>query len=170
MRCMFRRRRSGRGRADSPLMELRLQALHANAAVLNIEPSERFPNVFGVVMDTTYENGIATLVAFADGTTSLYTSTGFGIIGGGAHAQVVRAGRALLRSAEEHLHEFIPDRSDDPPQVGSVTIRLLTFASRVAATEEESSLGAGRSPLSPVFHEAHAVIAELRKIEESAQT
>ena len=167
---MFRRRRSARRPDDTPLTELRRRALHADAAVLGIEPSEHLENVFGVVMDTTYTNGVATLVAFADGTTSLYTSSGFGIIGGGAHPQVVRAGQSLLRSAKEHLQEFSPDASDEPPQVGSVTIRLLTFGRRVAATEDESLLGAGRSPLSSVFHAAHVVIAELRRIHESEHT
>ena len=151
-------------------MELRLRALHATAAALGIEPTERFRTVYGVVMDTTYENGTATLVVFADGTTSLYTSTGFGIIRGGGHAQVVRAGRSLLKLAEAHRSEFPPDASDDPPQVGHVTIRLLTFAGRVAVTEDESALGAGRSSVSPVFHQAHAVITELRRLEESGQT
>ena len=49
-----------------------------------MQPTERFPNVFGVVMDMTYPSGVATLVTFADGTASLYTSTGGGIIGGGS--------------------------------------------------------------------------------------
>lgn len=149
------------------MTELRHQALNADAAALGMAPSDRFPNVFGVVMDTAYEIGVATLVAFADGTTSLYTSTGSGIIGGGAHAQVVKAVRALLRIAEDHRSEFSPDPSDEPPPVGSVTMRLLLFSGRVAVTEEETALGEGQRATSPLFHAAHAVIAELRHLDEA---
>ena len=164
---MFRRRKAAQSSEDSPLTELRLQALRVDAAMLGIEPSAELRDVFGVVMDTTYTRGVATLVALADATTSLYTSTGFGIIGGGGHPQVVTAGQSLLRTAEEHLDHFGPDESDDPPPVGSVTIRLLTFERRLAATEDESLLGAGHRPLSQVFYAAHDVIAELRRIDEA---
>jgi hypothetical protein len=152
------------------MVELRLRALHSDASELGMEPTERFPNVFGVVMDTTYPNGVATVVVFADGTASLYTSTGFGIIGGGGHSQVVRAGRALLRSAEDQRSAFLPDTSDESPPEGAVTIRLLTIDGRLAVTDEELVLGEGRSPVSPVFHAAHAVITELRQIDEAARS
>lgn len=64
--------------------------------------------VFGVVMDTTYESGTATLVALADGTVSLYMSSGSGIIGGGGHAQIAAAGRQAIEVAADHLAEFGP--------------------------------------------------------------
>ncbi len=164
---MFRRRRDDQRPHSNPTAELRLRALHADATDFGMAPTEQFPNVFGVIMDVAYPNGVATLVAFADGTVSLYTSTGSGIIGGGAHPQVVSASQALLRTVENHRSGFLPDPSDEPPPVGSVTIRLLTYRGRVAATEEEVVLGEGRSPLSPVFHAAHGVITELRQIDEA---
>jgi hypothetical protein len=166
---VFRRGRRKSPEQSNPLPELRLRALHANPAELGMAPTERFPNVFGVVMDTTYPNGIATLVALADGTTSLYTNTGFGVIGGGSHANVVRAGRALLRAAEEHWARFVADDSDDPPPEGRVTLRLLTYEGRRSLTDYENALGEGRSDVSPIFHAAHAVIAELRQIDETRQ-
>jgi hypothetical protein len=147
---------------------LRLAALHADAQQLDMAPTAALPAVFGVVMDTTYPSGVVTLVAFADGATSLYTSTGFGIIGGGAHSQVVQAGRALLELAEAHRAAFDADPSDAPPPAGSVTIHLLTHTGRLATTEDEQHLGEGRSHLSPVFHAAHGVIAELYAIHDAA--
>lgn len=166
---MFRRRKGEERPDGDPMVELRRRALHADASDYGMEPTERFPNVFGVVMDTTYPNGVVTLVAFADGTASLYTSTGFGIIGGGGHPQVVRAGRALLRAAEDQRSACLPDPSDEAPPEGAVTIRLLTYAGRMAVTEEEVVLGEGHSALSGVFHAAHGVITELRQIDEAAR-
>ena len=57
-------------------------------------------STWGAVMETGYPNGVASLVCLRDGTTSLYTSTGGGIIGGGAHDPVVRANHALLATIE----------------------------------------------------------------------
>lgn len=56
--------------------------LGLRSMVMSIPPEEiGIPDdveVFGVIMDTTYPNGTATLIALADGTVSLYTSTGPG--------------------------------------------------------------------------------------------
>jgi hypothetical protein len=152
---------------ENPGTELRLQALRADPAEYGMKPSDELPHVFGVAVDMAYPNGTATLVAFADGTTSLYTSTGSGVIGGGGHPQVVRANRVLLRTGEDHLQAFAPDTSENPPAPGSATIRLLTYDGRMAVTEDVNILGEGRSPASPVFHAAHGVLTELRQVSEA---
>ena len=160
---MFRRGKRN-VRENEPEPDMRAMALNVDPESIGLRPSPEQPSVFGVVMDTTYDFGVVTLVALADGTTSLYTSTGFGVIGGGAHAQVVAANRRLLGLAEQSRPLFAPDTSDAAPPEGSVTLRLLTFEGRVAASEQEETLGMGGSPLSPLFHAGHAVISELRQL------
>lgn len=152
----------------NPMAELRLQALRADPDEYGMEPSDELPNVFGVVVDMAFPNGTATLVTFAEGTTSLYTSTGSGVIGGGGYPQVVRASQALLRAADDHLDAFAPDDSLEPPAPGSVTIRVLTYKCRLAVTEDYTVLGEGRSPASPVFHATHGVLTELREIDQGS--
>jgi hypothetical protein len=53
-------------------------------------------------MDWSMDNGTATLVAYDDGTTSLYTSTGGGVIGAGSHGEVRDAAEAF-EIAERHI-------------------------------------------------------------------
>jgi hypothetical protein len=160
---MFRRGKRD-AKENDPKPDMRAMALSVGPASIGLRPSPEQPSVYGVVMDTTYDFGVMTLVAFADGTTSLYATTGFGVIGGGAHPQVVAANQRLLRAAEQHRSLFAPDPSDAAPPEGAVTIRLLTFEGRLSATEQEETLGGGHSPLSPLFHAAHAVITELRQL------
>ena len=63
--------------------------------------------MWGVVMDTGLaDDGWHSLVVLADGTTSLYTSAAFGIIGAGTHEQVRLASDALLASTEQRLSSF----------------------------------------------------------------
>jgi hypothetical protein len=118
-------------------------------------------------METGYPNGTATLVCLSDGTTSLYTSSGFGIIGGGGHEAVVRENANLLAALAEHQGEMSPSTDHSLPGLGRTVIRALTAEGQRAFESDENELGEGHSPLSPVFHCAHAVISQLRLIDEA---
>lgn len=147
---------------------LRRQILEVSPADVGIEPSAELPDVFAVMMETGHDRGTSTLVALADGTTSLYLSSGGGIIGGGAHAQVAAATRALLLAVQRRLAEFTDPGNDEVPATDRVAIRALTYTGRRSVEADEDDLGYGRHPLSELFLAAHAVITELRLIEESA--
>lgn len=145
--------------------------LGLRSMVMSISPEEiGIPDdveVFGVIMDTTYPNGTATLIALADGTVSLYTSTGGGVIGGGAHDQIASAGKQLIAVAESHMADFESDPPDELPPAGWTLITARTRTGPLCVTALEDDFGYRRHPASPVFHAAHAVITELRQLEES---
>lgn len=71
-----------------------------------MSPSAELPRVFGVIMDTTFASGTVTLVALADGTASLYASTGGGVIGGGAHERVAVAAPAASQDSREQPQDI----------------------------------------------------------------
>jgi hypothetical protein len=168
---MFRRRDKDGPSNDVPApadvyLGLRNQILNVDPATIGLAvvPSSA---PWGCVMETGYPNGTATLVCLADGTTSLYTSSGFGIIGGGAHQGVVRANANLLAVLAEHEAEMSPSTDRSLPGVGRTIIRALTADGQRVFECAEDELGEGRSPLSPVFHAAHGVITQLRLIDEA---
>jgi hypothetical protein len=147
---------------------LRAQILGLDPAEAGLGQGPGRPAVWGALMDMGYPRGTATLVALADGTTSLYTSTGGGIIGGGFHRAVAAATGSFLADLERHLPLLKPDADPALPAAGQVIIRALTYGRRLAAQAPEDDLGHGRHPLSPVFHAAHRVITELRLIDETS--
>lgn len=174
---MFRRRKQGNSGSatDQLAAEQLFQGLRGQ--ILDLDPAEvgldRFSagrKVWGALMETGYPNGIATLVSLADGTTSLYTSTGGGMIGGGKHARVAAATRSFLIAAEDHLDLLSPDADSDIPGVGRVIIRALTYQGRYRAEVSEDDLGSGRHPLSVAFRAAHGVLTELRTIDQARGT
>jgi hypothetical protein len=120
-----------------------------------------------VVMDWALDGGAATLVAFDDGTTSLYTSTGGGIIGAGSHASVRRAAEAFRAEAARARGEFTPVEAADPmtlPPTNAATFYLITDSATLRAGPVETSrLAAGSHPLAPLGTLAQAVIAALRE-------
>jgi hypothetical protein len=148
------------------MRNLREQALTVSAEELKIVPSSTRPNVFGILMETGYSKGVASLVTFTDGTTSLYFSGGGGIIGAGQHATVRSTLETLFDIAEEHLGEFVVAASTPLPNVGEVRFYLRTFKGLVAAESSEDDLGFGRHQLSRLFHAGHATIAAVREVDE----
>jgi len=152
---------------ESVIDDMRSMALNIKAAELGIN-KESFPNeVFGVLMETGFEGGSFTLLFLAEGTTSLYFSNGGGIIGAGTH-ETVRKASSVLLSGANHFRPQTNAASDYPyPNKGEVNFYLVGFNGVTSYTAKEQDLGENKDLLSPLFHASHAVITELRQVEES---
>jgi hypothetical protein len=148
---------------------LRQQILRLDPVEVGLKPTDDLPAVWGLMMETGHQRGTSTLVALADGTTSLYLSSGGGIIGGGQHDQVVVATMRLLALAEVLLPELPVDRSEELPRTDRVVLRALTYAGPHAVEAAQDDLGYGRHRVSELFHAGHDVITELRLVHEAAR-
>lgn len=154
---MFGRRR----RRDTP-PDLRGMVLALRPDEAGLAPTSRHPRVWGAMLETGLDNGSFALVSLADGTTSLYLSTGGGVIGAGEHEHIAAASLAFLDSVEAHLDAYDSDTGDAPPPRGEAVLRALTYGGRLAVRAAEDDLGHDRHVLSPVFHRAHEVITHVR--------
>lgn len=170
---MFGRRKRPEGRQPAPLpaaevyLSLRDQIFTLDPASVGITAVPGGLSTWGCLMETGYPNGTATLVCLADGTTSLYTSSGGGIIGGGMHESVVLETQKLLQVTDDHLAEMSGSVSQQLPAAGHTTIRALTHDGPRTFEALEDDLGERRSALSPVFYAAQDVITQLRLIDEA---
>jgi hypothetical protein len=158
----FRKRKKANAAETS--RALRDQALSIRASQVGLQPNGS--RVWGILMETGYPEAVATLVAFADGTTSLYFSSGGGTIGAGEHLAVRTAAESLLRAADEHLSAFSPATEYPLPAVGRVRFYVHTFDGILTADRNEDDLGYERDALAPVFHAGHAVISAIRELDE----
>jgi hypothetical protein len=132
--AVFRPKRSSADRPTNAVYEgLRSNALGVTEATIGKAPPDH-PNVLGAVIDIPSDGGIASIVGMADGTTSMYTSTGGGTIGAGAHDVVATRTHALLTTLQ-HLIEMFPadDRVDLPP-ADLVQITVITPTGRRRAS------------------------------------
>jgi hypothetical protein len=132
-------------------------------------PSADAP-IWGALMDMRLmgmRRGSATLVALADGTTSLYTSTGGGVIGGHAHERVRRANAQFLDVANQLRNALEPTVATPIPAPGHNTFYALTDFGLLTGGGSSEELDQGRHPLSRLFHAAHGVITELRLTSEA---
>ncbi len=78
-----------------------------------------------------------------------------------------RRPRRLVALAEQALDVIPAVAHDGLPREGATTIRVLTYAGPHAVTAPSDDFGYDRHELSPLFHEAHAVIAEIRRLDEA---
>lgn len=146
--------------SEEPL-DLRGRILHADPATLGFWGSSG-REVWGAVMDMAFPGGVATLVSLEDGTTSLYTSTGGGVIGGGAHPPVVEATQAFLDAVAVYAPQFSATDNDDLPEPGHIRFHALVFDGRRGADAEESELQSRTHELWPLYYSGHQVITALR--------
>lgn len=151
--------------AASPTItqDLRIHALTAKAADFGIKAASLPGGVWGIVMDTQYPEGPATVVALADGSASLYLGNRSGIIGGGAHERVRVAAKAAVAAAAGQLHLLQPTTDFSLPKVNYTHIFALTSRGVYASGPiAEQVLGNNEHGLSPVFYAVQDVITALR--------
>ena len=149
--------------------KLRSKALRVDPSEIGLRPTADLPRVFGVMMETGYPEGCATLLALADGTTSLYLSPGGGFIGGGERPEIAATSKRFVRAAEEALDQLPPSRSESLPVNGRVVIRALTYDGHHVAEASEDDLGYDRHELSPLFYAGQDVITRLRQTDEAGR-
>lgn len=116
---------------------------------------------------------MVSLVTIADGTVSLYFSTGGGLIGIGQHQGPREACFDLLTLVPQFLQHAQPTTTFPLPNIGHTQFFFLTYDGAFMYDAPEKDLAFSRSPLSPLFHKAQAVITQARiaegKTKESAQ-
>ena len=139
--------------------------------VLGLTPEQlgdAFPadaQVLAMLMETGYPEAVATLIAVADGTTSLYFSNGGGVIGAGTHATVADASQRWLDAAAGALPELSAMTDPALPSEGLTQFVAVTRDGVRGLVAPEDDLGEGRHRLSPLFHAGHDVITQIRLVE-----
>ena len=144
--------------------ELRQKALTMPADTLGFRPSDRFPRVFGAIVEWPIGEHTATLVALMDGSASLYTTSTLAIIGGGQHERVRIAAMAFVEAAQPYAAQGIPAADTPYPAPGRVRFWLRSFESLLAIDAEEHAVTSGRDRLSALFGAGQDVLTELRQL------
>lgn len=147
-------------------LKLRSHILNLSPAEIGLSPSSITPHVWGVLMETGYTVGTSTLVSLADGTTSLFYSTGGGLLGSGEYSPVAKASKALVSQAENHLQHMSSANEFPLPEVGQVRFILLTYAGIFSAVVPEKTIASGAHQLSPLFKLANDTLSQLRLLAE----
>jgi len=151
-------------------LQLRNRILSLNPTEVGLTPTNAAPHAWGVLMETGYPVGYASLISLADGTTSLYYSTGGGMLGSGEYTPVAEASKALVAQAENHLQYVSRVNVFSLPELGQVKFIILTYACIYAGEAPEKTVAAGKHQLSPLYIKAQATLEQLRLLAEKKRT
>lgn len=141
---------------------LREMLLSAKPSDFGLTPTPELPRVWAAMMEWHVGTNVVSLVAVAEGSTSLYFSTGGGIIGGGEHESVRAENRKLLAFVEKSLEMFVPMASPPPVLKAAVSFTVLTYDGIRGARDKEEQITRQKSPLWPVYYLGQEVITALR--------
>ena len=165
---MLGRKKAAKRATDGATASLRDMILRNPPDELGFAPGKD-TELYGVLMETGYDSAIATIVSLADGTTSMYFSSGGGTIGAGEHERVANATRAFVAAAADFLSYAEPTTDFPSPALGEVRFQFLTFGGGLTAAAPEDDLGNQRDALSPLFYAGQDVITEIRLVQESGE-
>jgi hypothetical protein len=153
---------------DPTYLQLRARILHLDPAVMGLSPSSTIPKVWGVLMETGYAVGTASLVSLVDGTTSLYYSTGGGFLGSPDYSPLAQASKALVMEAQKAYPEMSQVEDVPLPSIGQVRFTCLTFAGWLSAEVPEKILAGGNHPLSRIYALGRETLSQLRVLSEKS--
>jgi hypothetical protein len=127
-------------------------------------------SVHSVLMDWDVGNGTATVLAAADGTASIYLTSGGGCLGGGQKYPEIRdAALGAVRLATELFSQFKTTETFDLPAAGDVFFYLTTTSSVRLAIAKEADLKTGQDPLFALGAFMQEIITQYR-LNSSART
>ena len=142
--------------------DFRLRALSHSRSALGIpEPPADAP-AWGLLMETRTTNGVTSLLALADGTTGICSSSDGSIIAGEDHEAFKKIASGYVRLAGRSLPLMIGTEAFPSPKPGQTVFYVFTDYGIFTAGAGEKSLSGGQSPLSPLFYAGHVVITQLR--------
>ncbi len=137
-------------------------ALGVDPATIAVPDGEPWSGAVMAAMEIGTKNAIATIVAIADGTVSMYVSTGGGVIGAGGHA-VVRAAADRFRDVTADSRGLLQSTTDFPlPELGQVRFQARTGDGAWTGVATEEALRSGRHPLSALYAAGQDLLTEIR--------
>jgi hypothetical protein len=144
---------------------LRSFVLQGARSNFGLGPGSRPTQPYAVVVDLGLPEGTATILAVADGSASVYLSTGGGSVGGGqSHPSIHNAALRTVEVADEVQPLMHPATTYPLAERGQVNFYVVTDAGVFTATASEDDVRGHRSPFSKLGDTAQAIITEYRSI------
>jgi hypothetical protein len=148
-------------------VDLRAQLISSSPTQFGLKPTTELPRVWAALMDVGVPNGAASIVAVADGSASMYTSVGGGVIGAGEHPSGRQAAMHFLKTVESLL-ELMPVVREMPlPASGEYALVALSHdGTRRRVTAPEKALQDGTGPMFAGFDAGLDLMTAMRLLQE----
>lgn len=156
-----------KGSADfAGTASLRMNALTGPLPPL---PADALGKASVVLLDMGVRGGMASVTSYADGATSLYLSTGGGVIGVGTHPQARDESRAFLALAEGSLNVLRPTNDIGDLTPGDVRVLVRIGDQVYGASAPEALVREAGHHLHALWVQGQRVLTLIRLISEERQ-
>jgi len=146
---------------NNPYFELRAQSINMTLKQLGLE-SDPNDDLYGIVMDWSMKDVIATVVSFKTGDASLYLSSGQIFIGGYSHESILNASIEFINLGKKFLSKAKKIESNVQIKEDKVYFHFLTESGRYYIVEEKTKIDDKSSDILDLFHAANEIITEYR--------
>lgn len=137
-------------------------ALGLDPSSIRTSADEPWGGAAVAAMELSVSGAIATIVTIADGTVSMYLSSGGGAIGAGEHA-AVRAEGQRFRTVMADSRGLLVRTVEFPlPRSGEVRFHARIGEDRFTGVAPEPALRGGRHVLSPLYAAGQDLLTEIR--------
>ena len=162
MRFPGRPAREGPPSGPAAFVQLRTLWLSTDPSKLDLRPTPVLSHVWGAAVEFRVGEAVVFLAAVAEGSVSMYFSTGGGVIGGGQHAAVRAAGQRFLETVETSLPQFEPRESFEPVRQERTSFIVQTYQGKLGADVLDVDVRRKSSPLAACYGAAQDLITQLR--------
>jgi hypothetical protein len=144
------------------IAELRALALTLDVDSIRTPDGQPWHGAAVAMMEIGLAKGVASFLAIADGSVSMYTSVGGGVIGAGEHA-AVRGAAERFRIVAGDARGLLQSTTEFPlPSPGEVRFHVRTGDDARTGAASEQALRTGRQPLSELYAAGQDLITEIR--------
>ncbi|HEY2821860.1 MAG TPA: hypothetical protein VGJ06_12530 [Candidatus Acidoferrum sp.] len=147
---------------------LRTSAFTMKRTQTNIPPPSSPTEPWGAIVEWVLPPNTITVVAFSDGSASLYLSGGGGGFGGQAYGPIRRAAQNAVRVAAEFQPEMQPTKEFPPPEPGIVIFYVLTDSGVFTSSAFAKGLANKSVPLFKLGDAMQEIVTAYRTTRESA--
>lgn len=144
-------------------------ALGLDPASIQTTPGEPWTGAAVAAMELSVDGGTATIVAIADGTVSMYLSTGGGAIGAGEHAAVRAEGQRFRTVVADARGQLVRTTGFPLPRTGEVRFHARIGEDRFTGVAPEAALRGGRHVLAPLYAAGQDLLTEIRLASEPGE-
>ncbi len=160
-------RKGSKSTTEGLYMRMRNMAFSVTPEKLKINIPGDDVSVYGVIVDWSYSNVIASVVAFTTGDASIYLSSDQIFIGGYAHEEIKKAAKDLVVGAQYCLGLTQKTLSLSLPDKECTKFYFLTNKGIYSHQEPTISITQGESDWTVIFNITQNLIAQYRLIDQA---
>jgi hypothetical protein len=135
-----------------------------------LAPTAELPHVWGVLVDVGLPDGPVTVVAIADGTTSLYLGNGGATVGVGELPHIRALAATLLRAVDAAVPNLPPGWETPVPPTGWLQVVALTYQGMLVGQAAIPEVVSGGHPLSEIWTQAGETGAAISALDPGGAT